>query len=298
MDRLQAMQIFTRVAETASFSRAARELHLSAAAVTRAVSALEQTLGVTLLLRTTRSVGLTDAGRNYLEDCRRILADLAEAEAAAGGLYAAPSGTLSVTASSLFGPMYVLPIVTSFLDQHPSMRAHTLFVDRVVNLIDEGIDVAVRIGHLPDSRLSAILVGSVRHVIVASPGYFAARGAPREPRDLRAHRIVASTGAWTSTEWRFRDDQRVSVRATLQCNSGEAAIATALSGWGLTRVLHYQVAPALADGRLQVALADHEEAPLPIHVVHPLGRSAPAKVRAFLDLAVARLRGDPRLNPR
>lgn len=292
MDRWQVMRIFVKVAETASFAEAARHLQMSAPAVTRAVASLEETIGARLFVRTTRSVKLTDAGSGYFEDCRRILADIAEAEAAAAGTYATPSGTLTVTAAAMFGNMYVLPILTEYLDTYPTMLGRTLFVDRLVNIVEEGVDVAIRIGHLPDSGFTAIRVGSVRRVICGSPAYFEKHGVPRTPADLKDHRIAASTGAWSSPEWRFANDQRVTVQPSLQCNTNDAIISAAVSGWGLTRVVHYQIGPALLDGRLQIVLADYEEPPLPIHVLYPEGRHSPAKVRAFVDLAVARLRGN------
>ena len=296
MDRWQAMRIFVKVAETGSFVETARVLGLSPPAVTRAVAALEETIGARLFVRTTRSVKLTEAGGPYVEDCRRILADIVEAEAAADGSYATPTGTLSVTAPLLFGHIYVLPVMTDYLDTYPTMAGRTLFVDRPVSIVEEGIDVAIRIGHLPDSALSAIKVGSVRRVICGSPDYFERHGVPASPVDLKGHRIAASISAWSSPEWRFAGDQRVTVNPSLQCNTNEAAIAAATAGWGLTRVLHYQIGPSLVEGRLQIVLGDHEEEPLPIHVMHPEGRHAPAKIRAFVDLAVARLRANRLLN--
>jgi len=296
MDRWQAMRIFVRVAETGSFADTARQLNMSAPAVTRAIAALEDLIGARLFVRTTRSVRLTEAGGRYCQDCRRILSDIAEAEASAGGSYATPSGTLTVTAASLFGQMHVVPIVTEYLDSHPAMSASTFFVDRPVNIVEEGVDVAIRIGHLADSGLTAVRVGSVRRIVCGAPAYFEARGVPTVPADLREHRIAAATGAWGSPEWRFGRDQRVTIHAALQCNTNDAAIEAAMAGWGLTRVLHYQIGPALVEGRLQIVLGDYEEPPLPIHVLYPEGRHAPAKVRAFVDLAVARLRANRLLN--
>ncbi len=203
-----------------------------------------------------------------------ILSDIVEAEAAAAGSYATPSGTLAVTASVLFGHMHVLPIVTDYLDAYSTMAARTLFVDRQVNIVEEGIDVAVRIGHLSDSGLTAARVGSVRRVVCGSPAYFERHGVPQSPQDLRDHRVAMSTGAWASTEWRFAQDQRVTVHPALMSNTNEAGIAAALAGWGLTRVLHYQIGSALLGGRLQVVLADYEEEPLPIHVVYPRAAGA------------------------
>jgi DNA-binding transcriptional LysR family regulator len=296
MDRWQAMRTFVKVAETGSFAEAGRQLVMSPPAVTRAVAALEERIGARLFVRTTRSVQLTEAGRRYCEDCRRILSDIAEVEAAAAGSYATPSGTLAVTASTLFGRIYVLPILTEYLDLFPNMRGRSFFVDRPVNIVEEGIDVAVRIGHLPDSGLAAIRVGSVRRVICGAPAYFEAHGVPLTPADLKAHRIAAATSAWASPEWRFAGDQRITVEPALQCNTNDAAIDAAIAGWGLTRVLHYQIGPDLVAGRLQIVLGDQEEPPLPIHVLHPEGRHAPAKVRAFVDLATSRLRANRLLN--
>ena len=293
MDRWQAMRIFVKVAETESFAKAARLMHMSAPAVTRTVAALEELIGARLFVRTTRSVKTTEAGGHYLDDCRRILNDIAEAESTAAGHYAAPSGTLAITASVMFGQMYVLPIVMAYLDTYPNMRARTFFIDRPVNIIDEGIDVAIRIGHLPDSGFTAIKVGSIRHVICGSPSYFKTHGVPTTPADLKDHRIVASNSAWASPEWRFAYDQRVIIDPFLQCNTNEAAVATAAAGKGLTRVLHYQIGPALLAGALQIVLSDYEEPPLPVHVLYPEGRQAPAKVRAFVDLAISTLRTNP-----
>lgn len=297
MDRWQAMRIFVKVAEAASFAEAARQLNMSAPAVTRAVAALEEAIGARLFVRTTRSVKLTEGGNRYLEDCRRILADIVEAEAAAAGSYATPTGTLSITASLLFGQMHVLPILLNYLDTFPTMTVRSLFVDRPVNIIDEGIDVAIRIGHLPDSGFTAIRVGSVRRVVCGSPGYFEKHGIPQTPADLRHHKIAISTAAWASTDWRFAQDQRVTVRPTLQCNTNDTGIRAAIADWGLTRALHYQVGPALADGKLRIVLEAFEEEPVPIHVLHPEGRHASAKVRAFVDMAVAGLRANRLLNP-
>lgn len=296
MDRWQAMRIFVKVAETQSFAATARQMHMSAPAVTRAVAALEDLIGARLFVRTTRSVRLTEAGARYFDDCRRILADIAEAEAAAAGSYATPAGTLAITAAVMFGQMHVLPIMTEYLDTYPTMTGRTFFIDRPVNIVEEGIDVAIRIGHLPDSGFTAIKVGTVRRVVTGSPAYFEQHGVPTTPADLKHHRIAASTSAWASPEWRFARDQRVTVDAVLQCNTIESAIRTAQAGFGLTRLLHYQIGPALVAGELQIVLADHEEPPLPIHVLHPEGRHAPAKVRAFVDLAVSRLRENRLLN--
>jgi DNA-binding transcriptional LysR family regulator len=291
MDRLQAMSVFVKIAETRSFAAAARQLGLSAASVTRAIAGLEAAIGARLLVRTTRSTILTEAGDRFLEDSVRILGDLAEAEAAAGGRFARPVGTLTVTAPVMFGQEYVLPLLLEFLAQHPDVSARTLFVDRIVNLVDEGADIAVRIGHLPDSGFSAIRVGTVRRVIVAAPAYLDKHGIPATPADLSSHAIIAATSAWASTEWRFGKDgkQILQIRPRLFCNTNPAAIQAAIAGWGITRVLSYQVASAVAAGELQTVLTGYGEEPLPVHIVHPSGRHAPAKVRRFIDFAVRRL---------
>lgn len=298
MDRWQAMKVFVKVAETKGFAEAARQLHMSPPAVTRAVAALEETIGARLLVRTTRSVTLTDAGARFFEDCSRILADLAEAEASAAGSFATPSGALTITASVMFGHQYILPIIMDYLAEYPRVSIHTLFVDRMVNIVDEGVDLAVRIGNLPNSGFSALRVGSVRRVVCGSPGYFEKSGVPTTPADLASHSVISATSAWASTEWRFGQDQKtvVQVYPRLYCNTNDAALQAAINGFGLTRVLSYQAAPSLASGALRTVLSDYEEHPLPVHIVHPEGRHAPAKVRTFIDFAAERLRADGRIN--
>ncbi|MEK1900838.1 MAG: LysR family transcriptional regulator [Rhizobium sp.] len=298
MDRWQAMRVFVKVAEAESFADAGRQLHMSPPAVTRMVSALEDIIGTRLLTRTTRSVKLTEAGAQYFADCQRLLADLSEAEAAAAGAYGRPTGTLTVTTSAMFGTMFVLPLMTEYLDLYPDVIGRGLFVDRVVGMVEEGIDVAIRIGHLPDSGLTATRVGQVRRVICGSPVYFEKHGVPMTPGDLSNHRIVASTSAWTSLEWRFGVHRKSTVHVSprLFCSTNEAAISAAASGWGLTRVLSYQIAPQLEAGELRTILAEHEEEALPIHVVHPEGRYASAKVRSFIDFSVEKLRSNRHFN--
>ncbi len=300
MDRWQGMRVFVRVAESGGFAGAARALHMSPPAVTRAVAALEARIGARLLTRTTRRVALTEAGARYLEDCRRILAEIEEADAVAAGAMAIPTGTLTVTAPVQFGRLYVLPVMSAYLDLYPAVAARALFLDRVIDLVEEGADVALRIGLLPDSGLSAIRVGSVRSVVCAAPAYLERHGTPLEPGDLTRHTIIGRSDRALVTEWRFGPERRmaVPVRPRLVCNTIDGALAAAIDGRGIVRLLSYQVAPALAEGRLVRLLPAHEGPPMPIHVVSPEGRRAPAKVRAFVDLAVERLRADPRVNPR
>jgi DNA-binding transcriptional LysR family regulator len=298
MDRLHAMRVLVRIADTGGFAETARQLNLSPPAVTRAIAALEDLVGARLLTRTTRSVKLTETGRRYVDDCRQILSAVEDAEAAAAGSYARPTGVITITASVLFGQIYVVPIVTEFLDAYPAVTGRLLFLDRVTNLVDEGHDVAIRIGHLPDSSQSAIKVGSVRRVICGAPSYFERHGAPAEPADLTRHRLIAATSAWASLDWRFGKGSRLvtPVKPALFCNSNEGAISAARSGWGLARVLSYQIGPDLQAGRLQTTLDAFEEEPLPIHIVHPEGRNASAKVRAFVDFAAERLRANRLVN--
>jgi DNA-binding transcriptional LysR family regulator len=298
MDRLQAMRVFIKVVEAGGFAGAARSLQLSPPAVTRAVAALEQAIGTRLLIRTTRALKLTEAGTRYAEDCRRILGEIDEAEAAAAGSHATPSGTLIVTAPLLFGQIYVLPVLNEYLQLHPAVTGRALFLDRVVNIVEEGVDVAVRIGHLPDSEYRALPVGFVRRVVCGAPAYLDRHGTPSQPADLAAHQLIAASAAWSGVEWSFGRERKISVTVhpRLFVSNNEAAIASAAAGHGLTRVLSYQAGPALQDGRLRTVLGEYEEEPLPIHVVYAEGRRASAKVRSFVELAVERLRANRMIN--
>jgi DNA-binding transcriptional LysR family regulator len=295
MDRLESMRVFVAVAEEQGFAPAARRLVMSPPAVTRAVAALEERIGTRLLHRTTRIVRLTEAGERYLADCKRILGEIEEAEASAAGSHAEPRGLLAVTAPVMFGRMFVAPLVLDFLARHPRVAARMLFLDRVADLIDEGLDVAVRIAHLPDSSLRAVRVGSVRRVVCASPDYLAAHGTPRAPADLAQLDAIAFSLGASAEEWSFASAETVSPRARLTVNSNDVAIAAAVAGRGVTRVLSYQVVPELRAGKLEVVLADFEPPPIPISIVYAEGRRAAAKVRAFVDFAVERLRADSSL---
>lgn len=301
MDRLQAMKTFVAVAHEASFAAAARKLNLSPAAATRAVAQLEEGIGARLFIRTTRKVSLTEAGARYLLDCERILAMVDEAEAGAGGLHAVPAGKLTVTAPVLFGQFYIAPIITEFLDQYDQVEAQLTLLDRVTNLVDEGMDVAIRIGKLSDSSQAAIRVGAVRRVVCASPAYLKKNGVPAKPEDLARHNILSARNIRPLGEWRFRENGRdkfVNLKPRLNCNSNAAVIAMAEQGWGLTQLLSYQLGPSVAAGRLRLVLENYEQEALPVHVVHTEGLRASAKVRAFVDFAAERLRADPLVNPR
>jgi DNA-binding transcriptional LysR family regulator len=295
MDRLQSMQVFVAVADTQGFAPAARKLHISPPAVTRAIASLEERLGVMLFHRTTRQVRLTEAGERFLADCRRILAELHEAEEAAAGAHQIPRGKLSITSSMRFGSVYILPLLVEFLAKYPAVSVRTFFVDRVVNLLDEGLDVAVRIGELPDSSLTAIRVGSVRRVICAAPEYLQRNGIPQIPQDILRHDTVLFDALAANPAWAFsgpEGDITLPFTTRLQVNIADAAVA----GCGLTRVLSYQIAPEIQTGRLKIVLADYETTPMPVHVVYQEGRKAAARVRAFVDFAVARLRADTSIN--
>ena len=295
MDRFDAMRLFVAVAEASSFGAAARRLGVSPPVVTRAVAALEQRLGARLLHRTTRAVRLSDAGGHYLADCRRILHEIDEAEAAVGGAHAEPRGMLALTAPAMFGRRHVAPVAIDFLARHPGVTLRTLLVDRVVDLIDEGIDVAVRIAHLPDSTMNATRVGTMRRVVCAAPDYLAAEGEPARPSDLTRHRVVTFAPGVAPPGWTFHAGARtetVNPPAHLMVNTAEVAVAAAVAGRGLTRVLAYQAAREVRAGQLRVVLEEFEPPPIPIHVVHREGRSTSGRVRAFVDLAVERLRAD------
>lgn len=294
------MTVFVQVADAGGFAEAARRLNMSPPSVTRAIALLEEALGTRLLTRTTRSVKLTDTGERYLDDSRRILAELKQAEAAAAGSYLAPIGMLTVSAPVLFGRMHVLPILTEFMERHPKVTARAMFVDRMTSLVEEGVDIAVRIGHLADASYPATRVGSVRRIVCGAPDYLRRCGAPVRPRDLVHHRLIAPTAAWSAREWRFERDSElvVHVEPAMLCSTNDAAIAAAVAGFGLTRVPAYQIRAELQSGALEAVLEPFEEAPVPIHVAHADRRYAPAKVRAFADLAIERLRANSVINPR
>jgi DNA-binding transcriptional LysR family regulator len=297
-DRFHLMTVFVAVAEEESFAAAARRLRISPPSATQAIAVLEERLGVRLFTRTTRLVRTTDAGSRYLEDARRILLEADEADEAAAGINATPRGHLAITAPVLFGKFYVMPIITAYQMAFGETTVSALFVDRVVNLVDEGLDVGIRIGSLPDSSLRAIRVGQVRRVVCASPAYLKKHGTPQIPADLARHAVIAATSVSAGSEWTFFEGKRkVGVRLSprILVNTNDGALEAAKSGFGLTRLLSYQVANELAAGTLKTVLTDFEDASLPVHVIHREGRHGSAKVRSFVDLAVERLRADTAL---
>jgi DNA-binding transcriptional LysR family regulator len=296
MDRIDAMTIFVAVVDEGSLAGAGRRLGRSPATITRAISSLEHRAGTRLLYRTTRVVRLTEAGQRYVATCRRILPDLAEAELLASGERATPRGVLTVTAPLVFGRSYVRPLVDAFLDAHKSVQVRLLLFDRVANLIDEGMDIAVRIGHLPASGLIAIKTGEVRRVVCASPSYLASRTPPRNPADLATHDCISFPAITPTEVWTFASSsgpnsyKQVRVRPRLTVTQAEAAIDSAIEGRGVTRVLSYQIEQELHTGRLKLLLERSEPPPQPVHVVYPEARLAAAKVRAFVDFAVPKLK--------
>ncbi|WP_395608436.1 LysR family transcriptional regulator [Pseudomonas sp. B22129] len=293
MNRLESMSVFVTVVDAGSLSAAARALDMPLATVSRKVTELETHLNTRLLHRTTRQLSLTDVGVSYLAACRRILEEIGEAERAATGEYAVPKGELRVTAPIVFGRLHIVPVVAQFLAQYPEISVNLMLTDRVVHLMEEQCDVAVRIGDLPDSSLKAVNVGNVRRVVCASPGYLQTHGEPATPQDLAAHDcitfdVLASVGAWVFGSG--KSQQTVPVHSRLSVNTAEAAITAATLGVGVIRVLSYQVADALQKSDLQVVLQPYESAALPISLVHKGQAPLPLKVRAFLDFVAPRLR--------
>jgi DNA-binding transcriptional LysR family regulator len=296
MDRFDAMKVFVTALDEGSLAGAARRLRRSPTAVSRAVAFLETHVGVELLHRTTRSIKLSEAGERYAAACRRVLVELEEAEMLAAGERSAPRGTLTISAPPVFGEEELRPIVDDFIDLHPAVSVRLLLLDRSVTLVDEGVDVALRIGELPDSSLTAVRVGGdIRRVVAASPRYLTAHPRITEPADLAKHQIVAITSfgleAWTFVPAKGSSTPRtVHFSPRIAVNTVRAAAASAVAGKGLTRLYSYHVAEHVKHGRLTIVLADAEDAPLPAHLLTPQGRTAVPKVRAFVDFAAPRLR--------
>lgn len=288
MDRVAAISAFMAVVDRQGFAPAARHLGLVPSAVTRHVAALEAHLGVRLLARTTRSVTLTEAGAHFLERARRILAELAEAEEFAQSERLTPVGRLVVSAPAVFGRLHVAPLLAEFLNRHAEVQGQLLLSDRWVNMVEEGVDCAIRIGHLPDSGLVARRLGETRRIIVAAPGYLARHGTPRDPREVMAHRVIRFSAFEGAEEWRlFRAgvEERVPIAPRLVTNSADAALCAAEREGGLTMVLAYQAREGIAAGRLVRILRAFEPPALPIQIAWPAARLIPAKLRAFIELA-------------
>jgi DNA-binding transcriptional LysR family regulator len=293
MDRFEAMSLLLAVTDAGSLSAASRRLGVPLATVSRKISALEAHLGARLLIRSSRNLALTEAGAAYVAACRRILEELGEAERAASGEYRQPKGHLVITAPIVFGRLHVLPVVADFLKTYPEIAIRLTLADRVVNLMEEHIDVAVRIGALPDSALVATKVGAIRRIVCASPDYLASRGTPEIPADLAAHDCIAFEGLTSPVEWRFRKgkaEMTIPVHSRLVVNTAEAAVDAAIAGLGVTRVLSYQATVARRAGDLAVILERFEPEPSPVSLVHGGQGPLPLKTRAFIDFAVPRLR--------
>ncbi|MDB5414740.1 MAG: transcriptional regulator, LysR family [Rubritepida sp.] len=289
MDLFAAMSAFVAVADRQGFAPAARHLGLVPSAVTRQIAALEERLGVRLLQRTTRSVTLTDAGARYLDRARRILAEMQEAEEFAQSDRLSPVGRLVVTAPATFGRLHVAPLMAEFLKRYPEVRGELQLSDRWINLVEEGVDLAIRIGQLPDSGLVARQLGQTRRVVVASPGYLDRAGTPQRPAEILGHDLIRSAGYDAPADWRFEKDgveERIPIVPRLFTNSADAALCAAEMDGGLTMLLLYQAIEAVRAGRLRMVLEDYEPPPRPIQIVRPAARLLSAKLRAFIEMAV------------
>ena len=296
MDRLEAMSILVAVVEAGSFTGASRRLNIPLPTVSRKLAELEEYIGTRLLTRSTRRLMLTEAGTTYVVACKRILDEVGEAERLAAGEHLVPKGELVITAPIVFGRLHVVPVVSEFLEMNPDIKVRMLLSDRNVHLLEDHIDIALRIGTLPDSSLVATRVGSVRQVACGSPDYFAKHGVPQEPGDLAdmpcvTFDVLGSPMTWTFTGGRKNRKRTVPVHSRLSVNTAEAALAAAIAGVGMTRVLSYQAASAVQEGSLWVVLEAFEPAPLPVYLLHSTQGALPLKMRSFLDFAAPRLRG-------
>lgn len=296
MDRFAEMETFVQVAERGSFAAAARALGRSQPAVSRIIGALEERLDTRLLIRTTRSLRLTESGERFIADCRSLLAQLAESEDAARGIHATPKGEIRITAPVMFGRLHLTPLLRRFLDRYPEVAAQTLFLDRNVNLIDEGLDVAFRIGALGNSGLIATRVGAVRRVCVSAPDYLERAGSPATIDDLERHRLIFASSVHATPEWIFEFDGkpiRRRIKPAVRMNANDSVIDLAVAGWGITQVLRYQVDRHLREGRLVEVLGPFAPPLLPVNILHQEGRQVSARVRAFVDFMAAELRREP-----
>ncbi len=292
MDRLHEMQVFVAVAEAGSFAKAGQHLRISPPAVTRAVASLENRLGARLFNRSTRSLSLTESGRRFLAKARRILGEIDVAEKEVVGETAAPQGHLTITASTSIGRLALPSILSAFLKTYPEVTASVVLLDRIVNLIDEGIDVGIRVGDLPDSSLMARRVGSVRRVLVASPSYLKEHSHPDRPRALRSHDFIGFTGLMPNREWRFLDhgeSGQIALPPRLEVNDAAAAIAAAERGDGITVTLCYMVGERIRQGTLAPVLQPFWPDPVPVHLIYAENRLLASKTRAFIDFAARRL---------
>ncbi|MBI2305852.1 MAG: LysR family transcriptional regulator [Rhodocyclales bacterium] len=294
MDKLRAMETFVRIVEAGSLTAAAGALDTSLTSVVRSLATLEGALGTRLLNRTTRRIALTDEGREYFERCRRVLAEVEEAENALSARQAKPAGKLTLTAPVMFGRLHVGPVLSEFLAAQPAVNAELMLFDRVVDLLDEGMDAAIRIGHLRDSSLVAVPLGTTRRIVCASPAYLRRAGTPRHPADLAGHRCLQFLGVAPGAEWEFSGGDgkttRVPIKGLLATNQIDVALDACVKGLGCGAFLDYQVRDALAAGKLRRLLPAYEPAPIPVQLVYPHSRLLSSRVRSFVDWAVPRLR--------
>jgi len=295
MDRFGAMRSFVEIVDQGSLTAASRSLGKSLPTMVRTLAELEHSLGVVLLRRTTRRMSLTAEGEVYLEHCRRLVTDVAEVEALMRTGHAEPKGALRVTAPVLFGGMHVAPAVTEFVERYPGVDVDLILLDRVVNLVEEGIDVAVRIGSLPDSTMIATTVGHMRHVVVASPKLLRREGTPKHPSDLADRTCVRFTGTSTIDNWRFVDkgkEIQVSVRGNMRCNHAAPMVQACVAGLGFGRFLAYQVAPAVKAKQLRIVLRKFEHEPVPVSLAYAEARMVTKRLRVFIDWMKTQLRSD------
>jgi DNA-binding transcriptional LysR family regulator len=294
MDRLEAMSLLVSSAEAGSFSAAGRKLGVPLPTISRKVADLEAHLKTRLLVRSGRKLGLTEAGVAYVEACRRILKEITEAESRASGEYNVPRGELTVTAPVVFGRLHILPVVCEFLAAFAEIQVRMALTDRNLSLVDDQIDMAVRIGELPDNRQIATRVGTVRRVVCGSPSYFATHGVPQTPEDLVRHACITFSGIHSGVSWLFASiggaRRVITPSCRLYVNSGEAAVAAAVAGVGMTNVISYQAAQAVKEGKLRLILIDYEPPPIPVHLLHSKKGRLPYKMRRFLEFAAPRIR--------
>lgn len=293
MDRFDALRTLLAAVDGGSLSAASRALRMPLPTVSRKVSGLEAHLGTQLLVRTSRKLILTEAGQAFVQSGRRIMAELEEAERAASGEYREPRGDLLITAPIAFGKLHILPVVIAFLNTYPEVNVRLALADNVVDLVDNHVDIAVRLGLLPDSGLVALRVGEVNWITCASPDYLAARGTPATPGALEGHDCLAFEGLQMSRTWSFargRDSGPITIRPRLGVNTASALIEAAASGLGVARMTSYQAAAAIRDGRLVQILADYVGDAVPVHLVHTGPPMLPLKLRAFLNFAAPMLR--------
>jgi DNA-binding transcriptional LysR family regulator len=286
------MTVLVAVVDNGGFTAAARALGLPLPTVSRKLAELESHLGTRLLNRSTRRIALTDAGQDYLSACKRILEEIGDAERKVAGEYVAPKGELVISAPIMFGRLHVIPVISEFLAKHPDIDIRIVLSDRNAHLLDDDIDLAVRIGRLRDSSMVATQVGMVRQITCGSPNYFAANGIPKVPRDLQKLSVITFEALNSGTSWSYggKKSEALPVRSRLSVNTAEAAIDAAIAGTGVTRVLCYQAAQAVAGGKLQVVLSSFEPAPVPVSIIYASQNMLPLKMRSFIDFAAPRLR--------